>query len=50
MMNGENTIPKHACPEAEGSNPTTGLALVWLITHSEEILFNGKSHKEARDH
>ena len=25
----EPTIPKHAGPEAEGSNPTTGLNLLW---------------------
>jgi hypothetical protein len=24
-----NAIPKHAAPEAEGSNPTTGLTLLW---------------------
>jgi hypothetical protein len=28
-MNGGNAIPKHAGPKAEGSNPTTGLALLW---------------------
>jgi len=50
MRNGGNTISKNACPEAESSSPTTGLTLVWLITHSEEILITGKSHKEARDH
>ena len=27
--NGGNAIPKHAGPEAEGSNPTTGLTLFW---------------------
>jgi hypothetical protein len=47
MRNGGNAISKHACPEAEGSNPTTGLTMLWLITHSEEILIIGKSHKEA---
>ena len=29
IRNGGNTIPKHAGPEAEGSNPTTGLTLLW---------------------
>jgi len=24
-----NAIPKHAGPEAKGSNPTTGLTLLW---------------------
>jgi len=28
-MDGRNAIPKHAGPEAEGSNPTTGLSLLW---------------------
>jgi hypothetical protein len=27
--NGGNAIPKHADPEAEGGNPTTGLTLLW---------------------
>ena len=27
--NGENAIPKHAGPEAKGSNPTAGLTLLW---------------------
>jgi len=27
--NGENAIPKHAGPEVKGSNPTTGLTLLW---------------------
>ena len=27
--NGENAIPKHAGPEAKGSNPTTGYTLLW---------------------
>jgi len=26
---GGNAIPKHAGPEAKGSNPTTGLTLLW---------------------
>ena len=29
IRNGGNAIPKHACPEAKGSNPTTGLLLLW---------------------
>jgi len=29
IRNGGNAIPKHAVPEAEGSNPTTGLTLLW---------------------
>jgi len=27
--NGGNAIPKYASPEAKGSNPTTGLTLLW---------------------
>ena len=27
--NGGNAIPKHAGTEAKGSNPTTGLTLLW---------------------
>ena len=29
VRNGGNLIPKHAGPEAKGSNPTTGLTLLW---------------------
>jgi hypothetical protein len=29
VRNGGNAIPKQACPEAEGSNPTVGLTLLW---------------------
>jgi len=29
IRNGGNAIPKHAGPEAEGSNPTTALTLLW---------------------
>jgi hypothetical protein len=29
IRNGGNAIPKHAGPEAKGSNPTTGLILLW---------------------
>jgi len=28
-MKGENATPKHASPEAKGSNSTTGLTLLW---------------------
>jgi hypothetical protein len=27
--NGGNAIPKHAYPEAKGSNPTAGISLLW---------------------
>jgi hypothetical protein len=27
--NGGNAIPKHAGPEAEGTNPATGLTMLW---------------------
>jgi len=29
FTHGGNAIPKHAGPEAEGSNPTNGLTLLW---------------------
>jgi hypothetical protein len=29
IRNGGNAIPKQACPEAKGSNSTTGLTLLW---------------------
>jgi len=29
IRSAENATPKHAGPEAEGSNPTTGLTLLW---------------------
>jgi hypothetical protein len=29
IWNGENAIPKHVGPEAKGSNPTTGITLLW---------------------
>jgi hypothetical protein len=29
IRNERNAVPKHACPEAKGSNPTTGLTLLW---------------------
>jgi hypothetical protein len=29
IRNGGNAIPKHASPEAKGSNPTTGFTLFW---------------------
>jgi hypothetical protein len=32
-------IPKHACPEVKGSNPTTGLTLLWTC-----IQFRGNSN------
>jgi len=49
IRNGGNAIPKHAGPEAEGSNPTTGLTLLWAYNP-----FGGNfnhwqvSRKEAR--
>ena len=29
QWNGGNAIPKHAGPKAKGSNPTTGLTMLW---------------------
>jgi hypothetical protein len=36
IRNGGNAIPKHACPEAKGSNPTTGLNLLWAQNQLRE--------------
>ena len=44
-----NAIPKQAGPEAKGSNPTTGLALLWTRNPFREILTTGKSHGEKPD-
>jgi hypothetical protein len=41
-----NVISKQACPEANCSNPAAGLPFSGLITHSEEIVPTGKSHKK----
>jgi len=44
IRNGGNAIPKHTCPEATGSKPTTGLTLLWAYNHSGEILTTSNSH------
>ena len=44
-----NANPKHAGPEAKGSNPTAGLTLLWAVTRSGEILTTGKSHGKKSD-
>jgi len=49
IKNGGNAIPKHAGPKAKGSNPTTGLTLLWARNHSGEILTTGKSHGKKPD-
>ena len=49
VRNGGNAIPKHAGPEAKGSNPTAGVTLLWPVTHSGEILTTGKSHGKKPD-
>jgi len=36
--NGGNVIPKHAGPEAKGSNPTAGLVLLWARNPFRENL------------
>jgi hypothetical protein len=47
--NGGNAIPKHAGPEAKGSNPTAGLTCSGPVTHSGEILTTGNSHGKKPD-
>jgi hypothetical protein len=45
IRNGGNAIPKHAGPEAKGSNPTTGRILLRVRNpFTGEILTTGKSH------
>jgi hypothetical protein len=44
--NGGNAIPKHASPQAKGSNPTTRLTLLWARNPFGEILTSGKSHRK----
>ena len=44
-----NAIPKHTGPEAEGSNPTTGLTLLWARNPFGGILTTGKSHGKKSD-
>jgi len=47
-MDGGNNIPKHAGPEAEGSNPTTGLTLLWAGKRFRENFNHWQvSQKEA---
>jgi len=46
--NGGNAIPKHAGPEAKGSNPTAGLTLLWAgNTFRENFNHWQVSRKEA---
>ena len=41
-------FPKHAGPEAKGSNPTTGLTLLWARNPFRGN-FNDKSHGKKPD-
>jgi len=46
--NGGNAIPKHAGPEAKGSNPTAGLTLLWAGNPFRGNFNHGQvSRKEA---
>jgi len=47
--NGGNAITRYAGPEAKGSNPTTGLTLLWARNPFREILTTGKSHGKKPD-
>jgi len=49
IRNGGNAIPKHAGPEAKGSNLTTILTLLWTRNPFGEILTTGKSHGKKPD-
>ena len=49
IRNGGNAITKHASPEAKGSNPTTGLTLLWAHNPFRGNFNHWKvSQKEAR--
>jgi len=49
IKNAGNAIPKHAGPEAKGSNPTTGLTLLWARNPMRGNLTTGKSHGKKPD-
>jgi hypothetical protein len=42
-------FPHHAHPAAKGSNPATGLILLWAHNRFRENLTTGKSHKKTLD-
>ena len=44
-------MPNHGCPEAKGSNTTTGLSALCSVlgTHAGEILTTGTTHKKKPD-
>ena len=46
---GGNAIPKHDSPEAKGSNPTTGITLLWARNPFRGILTTGNSHGQKPD-
>jgi hypothetical protein len=43
IANGENAIPKRACLEAKGSNPTAGPTLLWART----ALWEHSNHRQV---
>ena len=49
IRNCGNAIPKHAGPEAKGSNPPLDLPCSGSVTQSAEILTTGKFHGKKRD-
>jgi len=50
VRNGGNSIPQQACPEAKGSNSSTGLNLRWARNpFTGEILTTGKFHKKKAE-
>ena len=46
IRNGGNAIPKHTCPEAKGSNPTTGCNSLWACN---QFRGNSNNWKVSRD-
>jgi len=48
VRNGGNSIPQNDCPEAKGSNSSTGLNLLWAHNpFRREILTTGKFRKKT---
>jgi hypothetical protein len=43
IKNGGNAIPKRACPEDKGSNPTAGLTLLW----ARNALWEHSHHRQV---
>jgi len=49
IRDGGDATPHHACPEAKGSNPTSGVTLLWVHNPFRGTLTTGKRHSKKRD-